>query len=143
MLSYQAVRTSVRESVRPSPNARLQLDLDEKKMFAYVCVLVWYVSQQIFSQIVCVLDLHFQGKRFESSTSGSSYVIISQTVTDRTNIAFAKKMKVTLASRLAYLPLTLAHSNGQVQGDAPPDKTNIAIANKYSRLRPFHWHIYI
>ena len=43
----------------------------------------------IFIQIVNFLDFHFQGKRFESSTLGSSYVIISQTVIDRANIAIA------------------------------------------------------
>ena len=35
------------------------------------------------------LDLHFKGQRFEWSTFGSSNVIISQTVTDCTNIAIA------------------------------------------------------
>ena len=40
-----------------------------------------------FVQIVNVLCLSFQGQRFEWSTLRSSYVIISQTVTDWTNIA--------------------------------------------------------
>ena len=34
-------------------------------------------------------DLHFKGLRFESGTLGRSNVIISQAVTDRTNIAIA------------------------------------------------------
>ena len=37
------------------------------------------------------LDVHFQAKRFDSSTFGSSHVIISRTVTDTTNIAVANK----------------------------------------------------
>ena len=36
------------------------------------------------------LTFNFQGQRFESSSLASSHVIISKTVTDRTNIAIAK-----------------------------------------------------
>ena len=51
---------------------------------AHVRRLTKYVSLQIFIQIVNVLDLHFQDQRFESGTLASSYVIILQTVTNRT-----------------------------------------------------------
>ena len=46
--------------------------------------------QPIFIQILNVLDLHYQGQRLESSTLGSEYVIISQTMTNIINIAIAK-----------------------------------------------------
>ena len=48
-----------------------------------------YVRQLIFIQIVNALKLHFQGQIFESSTFGSSHVIIPKTATDGTNIAIA------------------------------------------------------
>ena len=37
--------------------------------------------------MIIALELHFQDQRFELSASGSLYVIISQTATDRSNIA--------------------------------------------------------
>ena len=48
-----------------------------------------YVRLPTFIQIINVLDLHFQGQRFESITLVSSQVIISKTVTDGTNIAIS------------------------------------------------------
>ena len=81
--------------VHPSRNVRLcttnkQLDL-ELLIFAYVCKLTIKNSMLIFIQIVNVLDLHFQGQRFEARILGSSYVITLQMVTERTNIAIANK----------------------------------------------------
>ena len=38
-----------------------------------------------------VLDLHLQGQRFESSTLGSSYAIISKTAINRAYVDIAKK----------------------------------------------------
>ena len=98
VLSCQAVcvRASVGSFVRLSRNVRLcttankLLDL-EAHFFTYICMLTRYVRQPNFFQIVNFLDLHFQGQQFESSTSGSSYVIVSQTVTDRADIAIAIK----------------------------------------------------
>ena len=95
VLSY--VRTFVRSYVRtyilPSRNVRLcttnkRLD-QEALFFAHICILRRNHSLPIFIQIANVLDLHFQGQRIESSTLGSSNVIISQTVTVRSNIAIA------------------------------------------------------
>ena len=63
-----------------------------------------YICLPIFIKIVDILDLHLHGQRFEWSSLGSSYVIISQMVTDR---------------------------------------TNFAIANTESCMRPFAWHIYV
>ena len=56
--------------------------------------------------------LHFKGQIFQSSTFWSSCVIISQTATNRTNVAFDCQQ---IESRLACLHLTLAHFKGQGQ----------------------------
>ena len=56
---------------------------------AYVCMFTKYFLDPVFMQIVCILNLPFQDKIFELSTLGSSYVIILQTATDRTNISIA------------------------------------------------------
>ena len=79
--------------VRPPRNVRLctankRFD-QEAPFYAYVCTLTRYVRLSIFVQIVDVLDLHFKGKKCESSTLGTviGYAIISQTATNRTSIA--------------------------------------------------------
>ena len=56
-----------------------------------------------FHQIVNDLYLHFEGQRFGLSTLGSSYVIISQTVPDRTNIAIANTQKVAYGLSIGIL----------------------------------------
>ena len=80
-------------SVHLSRNVRLctankRLD-SEAPILAHSCTLTMYVCLPIFIQNLNVLDVYFQGQIFESSTLGSSYVIISQTVTDRANITIA------------------------------------------------------
>ena len=45
------------------------------------------MSQNRHTSTTNIFDLHFIGQRFELSTLGSSNVIISQVVTDRTNNA--------------------------------------------------------
>ena len=57
-------------------------------------MLTTYHRMPIFIKIVNVLDPHFQGQRFESRTLWSSNMIISQTVTDRINIAIVNTWKV-------------------------------------------------
>ena len=50
---------------------------------ANFCILIQvtrYDRQPNFVKIFNVLDLHFKGQRFESSTLGSPYVIISQKI---------------------------------------------------------------
>ena len=47
-------------------NKRLDV---EAPIFAYICRLTSYVFLPIFIQIFNVLDIHFKGQRFESSTS--------------------------------------------------------------------------
>ena len=59
----------------------------EAQIFADVSTLKRYVRRKIFIQIVNILERHFQSQRFESTTL--QYVIISQTVIDRTNIDIA------------------------------------------------------
>ena len=66
-------------------NMNKELDLD-MPIFANICKLTSYIRQPIFIQIINVLDLFFKGKTFESSTLESLYAIISQMVTDGTNI---------------------------------------------------------
>ena len=59
--------------------------------------------------------MSFSGQKFESSTFPSSYVIVSQMVTDRANITIAINMiymKSHMWFGLEYLDLTLAHSKG-------------------------------
>ena len=85
-MNGQFVCMFVRYTVRNvrSCTANKQSDL-EAPVFARVCMLTKYVRRQIFIKNLDVLGFHFQGQIFESSTLGSSYVIISQTVTDRIN----------------------------------------------------------
>ena len=65
-------------------------------------------------KIINIPDPQFESQRFESSTLGSANMVISDTVTDRTNIAIANtKLHVTF--RLAYLHSTLAQSKDQGQ----------------------------
>ena len=83
----------VSSSVHPSQNVRLctgnkRLDL-EGPICTYVCRFTGTVRLPIFIQIDNVVDHNSKGKEFESSTLGSSNGIISQKVTDGTNIAFA------------------------------------------------------
>ena len=61
----------------------------EALIFADVRQLTGYIRVQILIQIVNAIGRHFQGQRLELSTLGNSYVNISQTVTDKTNIATA------------------------------------------------------
>ena len=61
----------------------------------------------IFMHIVNILDVHFQGQKFESSTLGSSYVIILQIVTDVTNIAIANKHKIEYNLYIYIFPFDL------------------------------------
>ena len=68
----------LRQFVRASRNVRLyaeykRLDL-EASFFPNTCILTKYVHLSIFIQILKVLDLHFQGLIFESSTLASSYL---------------------------------------------------------------------
>ena len=49
---------------RPICTAKKQLDL-EAPVFAYICMLIWYIHNPNFISIVNVLDLQFQGQRFE------------------------------------------------------------------------------
>ena len=93
-----------------------------------------YVRRTNFIQNVSVLDLNCQGKKFESSALGSSCVIISQTVTDRTNIAI-----VDLESRMwpfhwydYILPWVILNVSVTI--------TNIS-TNNISLT--FHWYIYV
>ena len=94
--------------------ANKRLDQDAPTS-AHICTFLWTDRLLIFIQIVNVPDLHFKSKHFQSSALGSSNVIISQTVTDRTNIATA-----STESRIRpfdwHLHLTFAHSKGQRQG---------------------------
>ena len=119
-------RSCVLASVRPEPNIRLcsrnnRLDIEAPIFCSFctqiICRLARYLCWQIFMRIVNILDLYFQGQIFKSITSESSYMIRLQTVTDTTKTAIANKYKVSYGLRLAYLNLTLAHSNdqGQVQ----------------------------
>ena len=122
----------------------------EVPMSAYLCMMTRYIQGSIFIQIINVLHLRFQCKKFESNTQGSSYVIILQTATDRTNIAIANR-KSPMTFRLTNLHLTLAHSKGQGHAhfydnisQMVTDKAKFAIANKYKITSwPFHWHIYV
>ena len=70
--------------------------------------------QPIFIKIVNVSNLQFNGQRFEWSTTGSSYAIISQTLT---NFAIDNKRKSHMASTFAYLHLTFTYFKGQGQGN--------------------------
>ena len=88
------------------------------QVFAHIGMLTRYLRVPIFIQILNVLDLHLNGKKFESSTLGSSKGILSQTVTDRTNITIANTESRMWPSRLVYLHLTLAYSKGHGQGYA-------------------------
>ena len=92
----------------------------------------------IFIRIVNVFDLHFQGQRRESSTLGSSYVIIPQTEADRTNIAIANTESHVTVS-VAFLHLILAMLKVKVTAihisnvnilQMVTDRANVAIANK-------------
>ena len=71
-----------------SANKRLDL---ETPILANICTLIMYVRLPIFIRIINILDLHFKGQRFESSTLRRLHVIISQLATDRTKIAVANK----------------------------------------------------
>ena len=64
------------------------LDL-EAQGFAHISMFTRSICPPIFIQIVNVVDLHFEGQRFKSSILGNSNVIISQTVTNMTNIDIA------------------------------------------------------
>ena len=51
---------------RSLDTADKRLDL-EAPIFAYVCTLTGYIRLPIIIRILTVLDLHFQGKNFESN----------------------------------------------------------------------------
>ena len=108
MTWYEVVRSFVRSFVRPSvrpfvrPSVRRSVAICTIVYYeqtawprsANFCIRVYtltrYFRLQIFIlQTIDVLDLLFKGQRFESSTLRSSAVIISQTVTYRTNVAVA------------------------------------------------------
>ena len=95
-------------------NKRLHL---EAQFCANICNLRRYLRPPIFILIVNVLDLHFQGQRFESSTFGSSNVMISQMVIDRTN-RNCYWMSSHMAFPMGYLHLTLAEFKVQSQSHA-------------------------
>ena len=86
--------------------------------FPNKCTLARYYRLPIFVQIVDVLDLLFKRHIFESSTRGSSKVIISQTLTDRTKLILSTHRKSHVTFGLAYLNLTLVQSKGLGQGRA-------------------------
>ena len=123
---------------------REQTDL-EVPILAHIYMLRKYVHSSIFIQVVNVLDLHFQGQRLESSTLRSLYVVISQILTDKANIAVANKLKVTYGLsvsifRYLYIPFAhfkdqghahFAHSKSPAQGHAHfngKNRTNTTIA---------------
>ena len=54
-----------------------------------------------FPLIYRVLDFHFQGQIFKSSSLESSYMIISKSMTDRINISIGKTKIVDVGIRLA------------------------------------------
>ena len=56
---------------------------------------------------------HFQGRCFDSSTLRSSYVMISQTMTDGKTFLLPTIRKLHVAFRLAYLHVISTHSKGQ------------------------------
>ena len=77
-------------NLHPNHDFTANKRLDVKvSIFANICMFIATVHLPIFIQIVDVVDFHFKSQRFESSTLGSSDVIILQTVTDRANIAIA------------------------------------------------------
>ena len=100
-----------------------------------------YVRQPIFAQIHKVLDLHFQGQRFESNTLGSSYGIILQTMTYRTNIAIVntESHMWPLDWHVYIWPWSILKGRVKVMHiltvnilqTVSADMANIAIANKY------------
>ena len=67
----------------------------------------WQRSSAILIKLANVLDVHFQGQRFQSSIFESSCLIISQTLTDRANVDFAKKYEV--ADRFSIGTLNIRH----------------------------------
>ena len=77
-LCMLAGRMFVRSFIGLSRNIRLcttnkRLNLDGPT-FAHLCTRTRYVRRLIFIQILNVLDLHFQGQRFESNTLASAWV---------------------------------------------------------------------
>ena len=109
----------VRTDVRPSRSIRFctankRPDL-EAPVFTHVWILTGYVRTPIFVEIVNVLDLLYKGQIWKSSSLGNSKVIISQTATNMTTLLLPTNRKCHMAFRLAYLHLTLGHSQGQGQ----------------------------
>ena len=113
--------------------ANKPLDLEASKNLAHICTSIRYFHQSTFIQMVNVFDLHFQGQRFESSTFERSYVIISETVTDWTQIAIANKEKVEYGLSIGIFIFMLAHSNCQDQGHAHFDFYYLPNGDRYGR----------
>ena len=114
------------------------------------CTLTRYLGLPIFIPIVNVLDLHFKVQHFKSSTLGCSNVIISQTVTDRTNIAIVNTgCRMWHSYWHIYIwpwPIVKVKVNGM-------HISTVTNGDRYgkhcffqqieSRVRPFNWHICI
>ena len=125
----------------------------KRQFFAYICMLTRYIHWSIFYQIVNIIDLHFQSQRFESSKLGSSYMIILQMVTDRTNIAISNTGSHIWPFWLASWHLTFAHSYGEGQDHAHFNCDCLANDDLLDKdgncqhigscMCPFDWHIYI
>ena len=86
MLCYRRLRVCVRPLRNVIENNWLNL---EAPFAMNINTLTKQIHLPIFIQIVSVLDFYFQGQRFELGAMGSSYVIISESVTYRANIANA------------------------------------------------------
>ena len=77
----------------------------EAPFLTHVSLLTTYLCLPIFIQIVSVLDLHFERQRFESSTFGSSHVIILKMMTGRTLPLPTQKVTCGLSIAISTLDL--------------------------------------
>ena len=89
-----------------------------RQFLPMLCTLTKYTCAPIFIQIADDLDLHFQG-HIRIDTLASLCVIITQTVTDRANIAVDNTYEVVCGPTYhCHIYMTLNHSKGQGQRHA-------------------------
>ena len=138
MLCYHRLCTFVRPFVRPS--VRTPRNAIGDKRMNLESANFDKVRMSFSIQSVNVLDLYFQGQRFESSTL-KNCEIISQMATDVTKLLLGINKKLHTAVRWEYQHLTLPLSNGRGQSQphfstvtilqTVKDRTNVTTAIKF------------
>ena len=116
VLSMRAFWLCVRPFLRLLWNVRVctankRLDLQAPIFCTYACWQGTFASNfpsKSYTSLAYIFKVRYKASKMESS-----YVIISQTVTDRTNIASANTYKVTCDLSIGIFTFDLAHSKGQ------------------------------